>query len=264
MKSIRATPVSLSEEQEQFFIETWNENRSYEALVILHDALGLSTDTSYSIAKRLREEGKIRDKTQNRYSEKKALEFKRDYENGKTLSEIAKAHNVGLKGVTKYLKELYGGKIPVIQGNLEGEEWKDIDGFSRYQVSNMGRIYSKTIHRMVYGYNKNNYRCVSLLDDSDKYHKCAIHKLVAQLFVPNPDDKSQVDHIDSNPQNNKATNLRWVNEEEQIKNTETRKKMQLAQKRMQKLWKIKPIIKKLLEIEPDKLQLVKMIIDYNA
>ena len=40
--------------------------------------------------------------------------------------------------------------------------------------------------------------------------------------------------------------------------------MQLAQKRMQKLWKIKPIIKKLLEIEPDKLQLVKMIIDYNA
>ena len=68
MKSIRATPVSLSEEQEQFFIETWNDNRSYEALVILHDALGLSTDTSYSIAKRLREEGKIRDKTHNRYS----------------------------------------------------------------------------------------------------------------------------------------------------------------------------------------------------
>ena len=119
---------------------------------------------------------------------------------------------------------------------------------------------------MVYGYNKNknNYRYVSLLDDSDKYHKRAIHKLVAQLFVPNPDDKPQVDHIDSNPQNNKATNLRWVNEEEQIKNTETRKKMQLAQKRMQKLWKIKPILKKLLEIEPDKLQLVKMILDYET
>ena len=154
----------------------------------------------------------------------------------------------------------------MIQGNLEGEEWKEVDGFSRYQVSNMVRIYSKTIHRMVYGYNKNknNYRYVSLLDDSDKYHKRAIHKLVAQLFVPNPDDKPQVDHIDSNPQNNKATNLRWVNEEEQIKNTETRKKMQLAQKRMQKLWKIKPILKKLLEIEPDKLQLVKMILDYET
>ena len=85
-----ANPVILSEEQERFFIETWNDNRTYEALVIIHDKLGFGSTTSNSIAKRLREEGKLRDKTHNRYSEKKALEFKRDYENGKHLVKLRK------------------------------------------------------------------------------------------------------------------------------------------------------------------------------
>ena len=77
------------------------------------------------------------------------------------------------------------------------------------------------------------------------------------------ENKSEVDHIDSNPQNNKATNLRWVDHEDQYKNRETQKKMQLAHERLQKSWKLKPLIKKMLEIEPDKLELVKMIVNYK-
>ena len=259
----RVTPIVLTEEQEHFFIETWDNNPNDTARMILHDKLGLAADVVWYISKRLRDEGKIRDKRINRYSENEALTMKKEYECGRTLKEIAKAHNIGTKGVKKCLKEVYGGKLPIIQGKLDGEEWKDVDGYSRYQVSNMGRIYNKFIHRMVYGYNVNNYRYISLLDDMETYHKHAVHRLVAQAFIPNPENKSQVDHIDSNPQNNIVTNLRWVNKEEQIKNTETRKKLQQAQKQMQKKWKIKPIIKNLLEIEPDKLALIKMIIDYK-
>ena len=44
----------------------------------------------------------------------------------------------------------------------------------------------------------------------------------------------------------------------------TKKKMQYAHERVQKSWKLKPLIKKMLEIEPDKLELVKMIINYDA
>ena len=72
--------------------------------------------------------------------------------------------------------------------------------------------------------------------------------------------KPQVDHIDSDPLNNKATNLRWVDHEEQMQNIEIKKKMQLAAERQQKSWKLKPLIKKMLEIEPDKLELIRLII----
>lgn len=257
-------PVVLSEEEEKFFIETWNDNRTYEALVILHDKLGIGSATSYSIAKRLREEGKLRDKTHNRYSEKTALVFKNEYENGRSLNEIAKAHNVGLKGITKYLKNFYGGKIPKRMPILEGEIWKDIDGCSSYQVSNMGRIYVKSINRAIFGSLSHGYRHVSIKDDTGKKHQFAVHRLVALAFIPNPENKPQVDHVDSDPLNNKASNLKWVTQEEQLINKETQKKRQIANTKRQKRWKIQPLIKKMLEIEPDKLELVKMIIDYKA
>ena len=262
-KQLRTTPITLTEEQERFFIETWENNPNDTARMILHDKLGMAADVVWYIAKKLREENKLRNKRLNRYSQQDAIAFKNEYECGRSLNEIAKAHHVGIKGVKKYLKELYGGEIPIIQGKLDGEEWRDVEGFGRYQVSNKGRIYVKTIHRIIYGSDVHGYRNVKLLDEKNKYHTVAIHKLVAQAFIPNPENKPQVDHIDSNPQNNNVTNLRWVTKEEQYENENTKKKMQLAQERLQKGWKINPLIKKMLEIEPDKLELIKMIINYN-
>jgi hypothetical protein len=72
-----------------------------------------------------------------------------------------------------------------------------------------------------------------------------------------------VDHKDSNPQNNDADNLRWVNQEDQLKNAETIKKKKEGIERMQRHWKVKPLLKKILEIEPDKMVLIKMIIDFK-
>ena len=77
-------------------------------------------------------------------------------------------------------------------------------------------------------------------------------------------NKPQVDHIDSNPQNNNAMNLRWVTQEEQYGNEETKKKKKVSQEKFLKRFKIEPLIKKMMEIEPDKLELIKMIINYEA
>jgi hypothetical protein len=120
----------------------------------------------------------------------------------------------------------------------------------------------KSTNQIFYGHIYQRYRYISINDDLGKKHHYAVHRLVAQAFIPNPDNKPEVDHIDSDPHNNKATNLRWVDHEDQFKNSDTQKKMQLAHERIQKSWKLKPLIKKMLEIEPDKLELVKMIIDY--
>lgn len=58
-----------------------------------------------------------------------------------------------------------------------------------------------------------------------------IYVAVAKLFVPNPEDKPQVDHIDTNRKNNRADNLRWVTNQENMLNTTTRGHCSLAAKR---------------------------------
>jgi transposase len=264
MKRPRVTPIELSEEQERFFIDTWENNPSLSAIIILQERFGFGQDTIYSVAKRLREKGKLRDKKRIRYSERDVLVFKSEYENGRSLKEIAEVHGVDIKGVRKYLKEFYGGKIPKIKASLEGEIWKDVEGCSNHQVSNMGRIFVKSINLIIYGHIAHGYRHVSIQDDAGNKHKYAVHRLVAQAFVPNPDKKPQVDHIDSDPLNNKASNLRWVTQEEQFSNEESIRKKQLGVEQRQKHLKLKPLIKKMLEIEPDKLELVKMIINYES
>ena len=48
-----------------------------------------------------------------------------------------------------------------------------------------------------------------------------VHRLVAETFIPNPDNKPTVDHIDRNPLNSVKSNLRWANQSEQCRNTKT-------------------------------------------
>lgn len=263
IQNARKAWENLSEKQKAFFIDVWDNNPTPTALIILREQFGFGYDIAYAVARRLREEGKLRDKKKIRYSEKDVLAFKYDYENGRSIKEIAEAHKVDPKGVKKYLKAYYGGQLPKIKATLAGEIWKDIEGCSNHQVSSMGRIYVKSTNMIVYGHLAHGYRRVSIQDDAGNKHQYTIHKLVAQAFVPNPDNKPQVDHIDSNPLNNKASNLRWVTQEEQLSNEETIRKKQLGVKKRLKRWKIRPLIEKMLEIEPDKLELVKMIIEYK-
>lgn len=46
-----------------------------------------------------------------------------------------------------------------------------------------------------------------------------VHRIVAETFIPNPEEKPEIDHINRNPSDNRVENLRWVTRSEQLRNT---------------------------------------------
>ena len=115
------------------------------------------------------------------------------------------------------------------------EEWKDIKGFEKeYQVSNLGRIRSLDRIKQVVGKNqysnyntkitykgkiirlrktKFGYMQVCLRKNNKVLYKI-VHRLVAQAFIPNPNNLPEVNHIDSNKENNCVNNLEWCTSRE--------------------------------------------------
>jgi hypothetical protein len=111
--------------------------------------------------------------------------------------------------------------------DMEGEIWKDIDGYSGYyQISNFGRV--KSFSRLVLNgfrnrmttnkirkpkFDRGGYTevCIKFNNKSIQFR---IHRLVALHFIDNPNNKAEVNHIDSNRLNNNATNLEWTSKRE--------------------------------------------------
>jgi len=96
------------------------------------------------------------------------------------------------------------------------EIWKDIEGYKGlYQVSNLGRI--KSLHglseRIMKQTLQKGYLRITLLKNK-KQKRFLSHRLVAQAFIPNPENKPQVNHIDEDKENNRVDNLEWVTAKE--------------------------------------------------
>lgn len=109
------------------------------------------------------------------------------------------------------------------------EIWKTaiVDGVEnpRYQVSNMGRVKCLNWNRT------GKERLCSFSDNSQGYLQVAIdcvpkmvHRIVAETFIPNPEGKPYVDHVDTNRKNNCVWNLRWVTPHENNMNPITLEK----------------------------------------
>lgn len=114
------------------------------------------------------------------------------------------------------------------------EEWRNIQGFDGYyQVSNTGRVkrvssYNCTKNgKLLKPYNNSGYLFVKL-SVNGKTHDFSVHRLVATTFIPNPDNKPCVDHIDCQRSNNNADNLRWVDYSENRNNPITKERQRMA------------------------------------
>lgn len=92
------------------------------------------------------------------------------------------------------------------------ENWKDVVGYEGfYEVSNMGRVRNTLTKRVLSQYLANNgYMSLRLGKcNKDKKKLMLVHRLVAEAFIPNPNNLPCVGHIDESHTNNKADNLKW-------------------------------------------------------
>lgn len=109
------------------------------------------------------------------------------------------------------------------------EVWKDIKGYEElYMINNYGCVMGK--ERMTTG-NRNRklkskivknhadklgYQLVDLCKDGKK-KTFKVHRLVAQAFIENPQNKPYINHKDGNPRNNNVQNLEWCTQKENIR-----------------------------------------------
>lgn len=110
------------------------------------------------------------------------------------------------------------------------ETWKDIPNYEGlYQASNLGRIkglrrykqnHSKlqlVEEKIIKQYvNKHNGYVYAVLCKDGKEKNCRVHKLIATAFIPNPENKKTINHIDGNKANNRVDNLEWATNQENI------------------------------------------------
>ena len=113
--------------------------------------------------------------------------------------------------------------------DLSGEIWKDIPGYEGlYQVSNMGRIKSIANKEIKFGVNQVNSKIDKIikqlkngqgylrigLSKNNKQIKFSVHRLVAQTFIPNPENKTTVNHKNEIKTDNRVENLEWMSNKE--------------------------------------------------
>lgn len=135
---------------------------------------------------------------------------------------IRKTRNNQRRTICKECESKQKAKKVIQIPDLEGEIWKDvIDYEGIYLVSNLARVKrimsrkNPTCDIMNNIYHPSGYVHISLTNNG-KGRNFKLHRLVAIAFIPNPENKPQVNHIDGNKLNNLPSNLEWNTSKENI------------------------------------------------
>lgn len=89
-------------------------------------------------------------------------------------------------------------------------EWKIIEDYPNYSVSNTGIIINTKKNKIMSIYIRKGY-CHVKLSTHNKAAQKKVHRLVAEAFIPNPNNYDCINHKDENPLNNNVENLEWCN-----------------------------------------------------
>jgi len=96
------------------------------------------------------------------------------------------------------------------------EEWKIIPNFSNYSASNLGRIKNNKTNRILDMHKSpDGYMMLSIKNDQGKNKSSRAHRLVAQTWIPNPENKPTINHINKIKDDNRVINLEWATAIEQ-------------------------------------------------
>lgn len=98
------------------------------------------------------------------------------------------------------------------------EIWKDVKDYEGlYQVSNYGNV-KRIKDNYIFKQNKNSrgYRIITFTKNK-KEKSVSVHRIVAETFISNPNNLSQINHIDGDKMNNKVDNLEWCTQSENMK-----------------------------------------------
>lgn len=103
--------------------------------------------------------------------------------------------------------------------NENNLQWKIIDEFPNYSISNTGLIRNdKTGKYLKHSPKGTGYDRVCLYKDGKRYYRM-VHRLLAIAHIPNPDNLPEIDHINTIRNDNRIENLRWCSHKQNVNNS---------------------------------------------